>query len=207
MLSHVRNGEAGRLRDVHALGNEELVSYGLAHHIVIADKRNELATELAGRELLRQHHPDVVVSQDAGNADDRTLARARLCVGRAPVRPTHRMAQMLHIKPVGTEDKKSIYSASALYSSMKVVDANTKAPRIGLSEEFQADELVGSVILSLAQELVAIANGCALNEVPFEVAEYEKDWRKCMQADRLEVAKATQPLNRQTPEKHRLELP
>ena len=64
MLSHVRNGEAGRLRDVHALGNEELVSYGLAHHIVIADKRNELATELAGRELLRQHHPDVVVSQD-----------------------------------------------------------------------------------------------------------------------------------------------
>ena len=25
MLSHVRNGEAGRLRDVHALSNEELV--------------------------------------------------------------------------------------------------------------------------------------------------------------------------------------
>ena len=61
MLSHVRNGEAGRLRDVHALSNEELVSYGLAHHIVIADKRNELATELAGRELLRNAHPDVEI--------------------------------------------------------------------------------------------------------------------------------------------------
>ena len=51
MLSHVRNGEAGRLRDVHALNNEELVSYGLAHHIVIADKRNELSRELAGRTI------------------------------------------------------------------------------------------------------------------------------------------------------------
>ena len=81
MLSHVRNGEAGRLRDVHALNNEELVSYGLAHHIVIADKRNELSRELAGRELLRNAHPDVEISRDAGNADDRTLARARLCVG------------------------------------------------------------------------------------------------------------------------------
>ena len=61
---------------------------------------------------------------------------------------------------------------------MKVVDANTKAPRIELAAEFKADELVGSVILSLAQELVAVANSCALNEVPFEVTEYEKDWRK-----------------------------
>ena len=61
MLSHVRNGEAGRLRDVHALNNEELVSYGLAHHIVIADKRNELSRELAGRELLRNAHPDVEI--------------------------------------------------------------------------------------------------------------------------------------------------
>jgi hypothetical protein len=74
------------------------------------------------------------------------------------------------------------------------VDANTKAPRIELAAEFQADELVGSVILSLAQELVAVANSCALNEVPFEVTEYEKDWRKCLQADRLEAAKATQRL-------------
>jgi len=114
MLSHVRNGEAGRLRDVHSLDKEELVSYGLAHHVIIAEMRNALSKELAGREVLRQHHPDVEVSQDAGNADDRTLARARLCVGMAPVRPTHRMVQMLHIKPVGSEDKKSIYSASAL---------------------------------------------------------------------------------------------
>ena len=184
MLSHVRNGEAGRLRDVHALNNEELVSYGLAHHIVIADKRNELSRELAGRELLRNFHPDVVICQDSGNADDRTLARARLCVGLAPVRPTHRLAQILHVKPVGSEDKRNVYLASALYSSMRVVDANTKAPRIELAAEFQADELVGAVILSLAQELVAVVNSCALNEVPFEVTEYEKDWRKCMQADR-----------------------
>ena len=94
MLSHVRNGEAGRLRDVHSLDKEELVSYGLAHHVIIAEMRNALSKELAGREVLRQHHPDVVVSQDAGNADDRTLARARLCVGLAPVRPTHRLAQI-----------------------------------------------------------------------------------------------------------------
>ena len=53
MLSHVRNGEAGRLRDVHSLNNEELVSYGLAHHVIIAEMRNALSKELAGREVLR----------------------------------------------------------------------------------------------------------------------------------------------------------
>ena len=172
MLSHVRNGEAGRLRDVHALSNEELVSYGLAHHIVIADKRNELATELAGRELLRNAHPDVEISRDAGNADDRTLARARLCVGRAPVRLTHRLAQLLQVEPISVEEKRSVYPASAPYSSLKVVDANTKAPRIELSAEFQADELAGSVILSLAQELVVVANICVQTGVPFEVTKY-----------------------------------
>ena len=121
MLSHARNGEAGRLRDVHSLDKSELVSYGLAHHVIIAEMRNALSKELAGRELLRNAHPDVEVSRDAGNADDRTLARARLCVGMAPVRPTHRMAQMLHIKPVGTEDKKSIYSASVLRHTIQLL--------------------------------------------------------------------------------------
>ena len=67
-----------------------------------------------------------------------------------------------------------------------------------MSAEFQADELAGSVILSLTQELVAIANGCAQNEVPFEVANYEKDWRECLQADRVETAKSTQRLQEST---------
>ena len=89
MLSHVRNGEAGRLRDVHSLDKEALVSYGLGYHVTIAELRNAISKELAGREVLRQHHPDVVVSQDAGDADDCTLARAGLRVGLAPVRPTH----------------------------------------------------------------------------------------------------------------------
>ena len=71
MLSHARNGEAGRLRDVHSLDKSELVSYGLAHHVIIAEMRNALSKELAGRELLRNTHPDVEVSRDAGNADDR----------------------------------------------------------------------------------------------------------------------------------------
>jgi len=55
MLSHVRNGEAGRLRDVHSLDKEELVSYGLAHHVIIAEMRNALSKELAGREVLRHY--------------------------------------------------------------------------------------------------------------------------------------------------------
>ena len=78
----------------------------------------------------------------------------------------------------------SVYPASAPYSSLKVVDANTKAPRIELSAEFQADELAGSVILSLAQELVAVANICAQTGVPFDVTKYEKSWEKCLHVDR-----------------------
>ena len=85
MLSHARNGEAGRLRDVHSLDKEELVAYGLAHHVIIGEMKNALSKELAGREVLRQHYPDVEVSRDAGNADDRTLARARLCWQQRPV--------------------------------------------------------------------------------------------------------------------------
>ena len=144
---------------------------------------------------LRNAHPDVEISRDAGNADDRTLARARLCVGRAPVRPTHRLAQLLQVEPIGVEEKKSIYPASAPYSALKVVDANTKAPRIELSAEFQADELAGSVILSLAQELVVVANICVQTGVPFEMTKFEKSWEKCLHVDREEIAKSTQRLS------------
>ena len=35
---------------------------------------------------MKPDHPDVEISQDAGNVDDRTLARARRCVGMVPVR-------------------------------------------------------------------------------------------------------------------------
>jgi hypothetical protein len=59
-----------------------------------------------------------------------------------------------------------------------LLEQQCNTPRIELSAEFQADELAGSVILSLAQELVAIANSCAQSGVRFEVADYDKAWGK-----------------------------
>jgi hypothetical protein len=43
---------------------------------------------------------------------------------------------------------------------------------------------------------ISLAQPSSINV--FEVANYEKDWRECLQADRVETAKSTQRLQEST---------
>ena len=170
MSSYRRNDSVGRLRDVHQLDGAMLVGYGIKFHEDMAFLTNKLAKEISGRELLRKLYPTSDIAFCSGNGDDRVLARARNSRAMVPVRPSPSLAKLLNLTTVGavaegmetrasSVGKTMVHKAHANYSALAIAFDSEGQESIELSDAYKAEEMQGSVLLQLAQELVLVANG------------------------------------------------
>ena len=178
MSSYRRNDSVGRLRDVHQLDGATFVGYGIRFHEDMAILTNKLAKEIAGRELLRKLYPTSDVAFCSGNGDDRVLARARNSRAIVPVRPSPSLAKLLNLTTEGgvaegietrasSAGKTLVHKAHANYSALAIAFDSEGRESIELSDAYKADEMQGSVLLQLAQELVLVANGCIECGIPY----------------------------------------
>ena len=206
MSSHRRNASVGRLRDVHQLDGTLLVSYGIKFHEEMALLTNKLANEISGRELLRKLYPTSDIAFCSGNGDDRVLARARKSRAMVPVRPSPSLAKLLNLTTVGdvaegmetrasSAVKTVVHKAHANYSALSIAFDSEGRESIELSDAYKAEEMQGSVLVQLAQELVLVANGCIECGIPYAASDYDSAWAECLQAERKDAAQAYQRLH------------